>query len=143
MDQTTVRAGAPPRLTGAGMQTSNSTHGLPVRLDPMVGRREEVSLIRRLLQTSSRLVTLTGTAGVGKSRVAIAAAESLRRSVSGVWYVDVRGRGQDVALAVAQELKVDPGDDALGAVIAAIGDEDALLLIDDADEAVAETSAVV
>lgn len=143
MDQTTVRAGAPPRLTGVGMQTSNSTHGLPVRLDPMVGRREEVSLIRRLLQTSSRLVTVTGTAGVGKSRVAIAAAESLRRSVSGVWYVDVRGRGQDVALAVAQELKVDPGDDALGAVIAAIGDEDALLLIDDADEAVAETSAVI
>ncbi|MFF9564117.1 ATP-binding protein [Leifsonia sp. NPDC014704] len=125
------------------MQTSNSTHGLPVRLDPMIGRREEVSLIRRLLQTSNRLVTVTGTAGVGKSRVAIAAAESLRRSVSGVWYVDVRGRGHDVALAVAQELKVDPGDDALGAVIAAVGDEDALLVIDDADEAVAETSAMV
>ena len=125
------------------MRTSSSTHGLPVRLDPMVGRREEVSLIRRLLQTSSRFVTVTGTAGVGKSRVAIAAAESLRRSVSGVWYVDVRGRGRDVALAVAQELKVDPRDDALEAVITAIGDEDALLLIDDADEAVPETSTVI
>lgn len=125
------------------MQTSSSTHGLPVRLDAMVGRREEVSLIRRLLQTSTRLVTITGTAGVGKSRVAIAAADSLRRSVAGVWYVDVRGRGPDVALAIAQELRVDPRDDTLGAVIAAIADEDALLLVDDADEAVPETSAVI
>lgn len=109
----------------------------------MIGRREEVSLVRRLLQTSTRLVTLTGTAGVGKSRLAAAVAESLLRSVSGVWYVDLRGRGGEVASAIAHELKVDPGEDAVGAVIAAIGDTDTLLLLDDADGAVEEASAVV
>lgn len=125
------------------MYASSSAHGLPVRLDPMVGRREEVSLIRRLLQTSARLVTVTGGAGVGKSRVAIAAAEAMRRSVTGVWYVDLRGRGTDVATAVAQELKVDPGTGALRAIVTAIGTEETLLLLDDVDEAVAETSSVI
>ncbi|WP_431219759.1 ATP-binding protein [Leifsonia xyli] len=116
---------------------------MPARFDPLIGRREEVSLIRRLLQSSARLVTVTGAAGVGKSRLAIAAAEGMSRSVSGVWYVDLRGNGTDVASAIAHELKVDPAADALTAVIAAIGHDDALLLLDDVDEAVAETSAVV
>jgi len=122
---------------------STSAPGLPVRLDSLIGRREELSLIRRLLQTSARAVTITGAAGVGKSRVAIAAAESLKRSVSGVWYVDVSGSGGQVAAAVAHELKVDSGEDALSAVTSAIGESDCVLLLDGVDEAVAETTAFV
>lgn len=122
---------------------ASSAHGLPVRFDALVGRREEVSLIRRLLLSSARLVTVTGAAGVGKSRVAIAAAESLARSLDGIWYVDVRGRGDDVAAAIASELKIDPGAVPLAAVTAALSGADALLLLDDVDEVVAETSTVV
>ncbi|MGO4533859.1 helix-turn-helix transcriptional regulator [Leifsonia sp. 2MCAF36] len=125
------------------MLGSTATHDLPVRFDSMIGRREEVSLVRRLLQTSARVVTLTGAPGVGKSSVAVAVAESMQRSVSGVWYVDLRNRDTAVATLVAHELKVDPGDDAVDAVVAAIADADVLLLLDNADAAVPEVSAFV
>jgi non-specific serine/threonine protein kinase len=130
-------------MTSDGGRGARQAHGLPVRFDALVGRREEVSLIRRLLLSSARLVTVTGAAGVGKSRVAIAAAEGMARSVPGIWYVDARGRGDDVAAAIASELKVDPEPDPLQAVIAALSGREALLLLDDVDEVVAETSAVV
>ena len=125
------------------MPPSTATHVLPVRFDSMLGRREEVSVVRRLLQSSARVVTLTGSAGVGKSSVAIAAAGGMQRSVPGLWYVDLRDRGADVATSIAHELKADTGDDATAAIIAAISDEDVLLVLDNADDAVAETAAVV
>jgi non-specific serine/threonine protein kinase len=122
---------------------ATSAHGLPVRFDLLVGRREEASLIRRLLQGQTRLVTVTGAAGVGKSRLALAAAEGLARAVSGLWYVDVRERGVDVASAVAHQLRIDETADPTAAVIDAIADGDVLLLLDDVDGSVATTSSFV
>ena len=46
---------------------------LPVELSSFVGRRGEVAQVRRLL-AKSRLVTLTGVGGVGKTRLALRAA---------------------------------------------------------------------
>jgi non-specific serine/threonine protein kinase len=64
---------------------------MPVELDSFVGRREELSTVRRLL-SASRLVTLTGVGGVGKSRLAVRVGGELRRSFSdGVWLVELVG----------------------------------------------------
>src|ERR1700758_3133250 len=58
---------------------------LPAELTSFVGRRGEVAEIRQLL-AESRLVTLTGVGGVGKTRLALRAAAGLRRAVrDGVW----------------------------------------------------------
>jgi non-specific serine/threonine protein kinase len=127
------------------MGASNGDHVLPVHLDAMIGRREETAVIRRLLQSSARLVTVTGGAGVGKSRLSVAAAEGLRRSLPGaIWYLDVGDRddGADVAAAIAHVMKVDPGPDALGALVDEIGDHETLLLVDNADGVVDGLSAV-
>src|SRR6516225_9703016 len=60
---------------------------LPAELTSFVGRRDEVAEVRRLL-TGSRLVTLTGVGGVGKTRLALRAAAELRRTFrDGVWLV--------------------------------------------------------
>ena len=48
-------------------------------LSSFVGRRDDVAEVRRLLSTS-RLVTLTGPGGVGKTRLALEAANAVRRS---------------------------------------------------------------
>ena len=63
------------------------TGNLPAELTSFVGRRGELAEVRRLL-AGSRLVTLTGVGGVGKTRLALRAAAGLRRAFrDGVWLV--------------------------------------------------------
>ncbi|GGM64385.1 hypothetical protein GCM10010106_07910 [Thermopolyspora flexuosa] len=62
---------------------------LPVEVSGLVGRGPEVRAGLRLL-AHARLVTVTGPAGVGKSRVAIRIAESSRRRLpGGAWYAEL------------------------------------------------------
>ena len=64
-------------------------HNLPVQLTPLIGRRPEIVDVRRLLD-GERLVTLTGSAGVGKTRLALAvAAEAFDSHPGGVWWVEL------------------------------------------------------
>lgn len=58
-------------------------------MSSFVGRRQELVHLKRLLETA-RLVTVTGTAGVGKSRLALRLAQDVRRVFrDGVWLVDL------------------------------------------------------
>jgi predicted ATPase/DNA-binding CsgD family transcriptional regulator len=64
---------------------------LPVELTSFVGRRRELAETRRLL-ASSRLLTLTGVGGVGKTRLAMRMAAEVRRTFpDGVWFVELAG----------------------------------------------------
>jgi predicted ATPase/DNA-binding CsgD family transcriptional regulator len=62
---------------------------LPAELTTFVGRRAELATAKRLLE-ESRLVTLTGPGGVGKTRLALRLASQLERAFDdGVWVVDL------------------------------------------------------
>ena len=66
-------------------------NNLPVELSPFVGRGPELAEVTALL-TGSRLVTLTGTGGVGKTRLAAqVAAEAADGWPGGVWWVELAG----------------------------------------------------
>jgi len=82
---------------------------LPTPPAPLVDRRDELAMITGLLRDrSARMVTLTGPGGMGKTRLALAAAEALVPDRDGVWWVDlapVRDPAQ-VAGAVAAVLGV-------------------------------------
>jgi predicted ATPase/DNA-binding NarL/FixJ family response regulator len=81
---------------------------LPAELTSFVGRRGEVAEVRRLL-SRSRLVTLTGVGGVGKTRLALRAAAELRRAFGdGVWLVQLDQLRDEalVAQAVAGALSL-------------------------------------
>src|SRR5215469_3463665 len=64
-------------------------HNLPAELTSFVGRRRELSEVKRLL-TQTRLLTLTGGGGAGKTRLALrTAAEMARGFPDGVWLVSL------------------------------------------------------
>ncbi|MEU1994110.1 protein kinase [Nocardia gamkensis] len=73
-------------LTSAGRGTDGN---LPLELTSFIGRRTELAEVKSLLSTS-RLLTLTGIGGVGKTRLALRAAAGARSNFSdGVWLVEL------------------------------------------------------
>ncbi|MGW4533673.1 protein kinase domain-containing protein [Nocardia sp. NPDC004340] len=68
---------------------SSGVRNLPLELTSFVGRRTQMVEIENLL-AGSRLVTLTGIGGVGKSRLALRVAQKVKnRFTDGVWLVEL------------------------------------------------------
>ncbi len=64
-------------------------HNLPLELSSFVGREKELAEVKRLVETT-RLLTLTGSGGCGKTRLALAAAGELVEGFEdGVWMVEL------------------------------------------------------
>ncbi len=90
-----IRAG---EVDAPGAQKAR-LHNLPVQVTSFIGREKEIDQIRRLLADSTgdsqsrpptRLVTLTGPGGTGKTRLALrAAAEMLPDYPDGAWLVEL------------------------------------------------------
>ena len=72
------------------LQTLNSIpNNLPVQLTSFIGREKEIAEIKRLVE-HNRLVTLTGSGGVGKTRHSLqVAAEVLDAFPEGAWLVEL------------------------------------------------------
>ncbi len=74
---------------GLHKSPSAPPHNLPVQLTSFVGREREIAEVRRLLGTT-RLLTLTGTGGCGKTRLAYqVAADLIDGYEDGVWVVEL------------------------------------------------------
>jgi predicted ATPase/class 3 adenylate cyclase len=73
---------------------------LPVPANPLIGRKKELVDVLRLVDEGTRLVTLVGPGGIGKTRFALAAAgEAAEYFPDGVWFVDLTPV-RDLALVV-------------------------------------------
>lgn len=105
---------------------------VPAPLTALIGRHTEVSRVRDLL-ARSRLVTLTGPGGAGKTRLAIDI--SAREAANGqVWYVDLSSADlpELVASTVASALGATtaPNEDAGDVAASVLAPETGLLVLD-------------
>src|SRR5436190_6592471 len=77
------------------------SNNLPLQLTSFIGREREIATVKAQL-TRSRLVTLTGAGGSGKTRLAIQVAADLLESIAGgVWFVDLAPLSEESVLPQA------------------------------------------
>ncbi len=113
---------------------------LPAALSTFVGRRQERTDLVGLLDTS-RLVTLCGSPGVGKTRLALeVAAAVVHRHPDGVWLVELAPVAEPALLpqVVATELAIreHPGRDLLDTLVDEIREKGMLLVLDNCEHLV-------
>ena len=128
---------APPPAAGG-----NRRDNLPVAPNTLIGRGAELAAIASLLQ-ASRVVTIVGVGGSGKTRLAVEVARSvLGRYPDGVWLVELAPVRDDagVAGAAAAPLDVVP-DRGGGGMLERLGEflsrRQALLVLDNCEHVIA------
>jgi predicted ATPase/class 3 adenylate cyclase len=115
-------------------------NNLPVQVSSFIGREAELSEVGQLI-AAARLVTLTGSGGAGKTRLALQfAAGLLDGSGDGVWFVDLAPL-QDtelVAVTMANVLGIPVDEDrpAADTLVDAVGRHSLLVLLDNCEHVI-------
>ena len=132
-----------PTVAAPGSALPRPAHNLPPQLTPLLGREQDEAAAGHLLrQPEVRLLTLTGPAGVGKTRLAVQVAGGLAADFAhGVCFVPLAAvRDPDLVLpALAQTLGLrETGGQPLAATLAAaLGDKHVLLVLDNFEQVLA------
>ncbi|HVT70305.1 MAG TPA: BTAD domain-containing putative transcriptional regulator [Trebonia sp.] len=135
-----VRAAAPPKAAG----------NLREPLSSFVGRDAELEQLREALGRS-RLVTLTGPGGVGKTRLAVAAAAALRdEHRDGAWLVELASVAQagEVAPATASALEASalagpqPAGSTTQLIVRHLAGRSLIVVLDNCEHVIGEASAL-
>lgn len=124
-------------LTPTGRRTLGN---LPLELTSFIGRRSELSKVTSAL-SKSRLVTLTGIGGIGKTRLALRAAGEARADFTGgVWFADlseVRDGSRPVdAVAAIFGLRDESGRSLQAMLVEFLSTRQLLLVLDNCEQAV-------
>jgi len=120
---------------------------LPAQLTSFIGREREIADLKRQLG-SSRLVTMTGAGGCGKTRLSLQVAQDVAaRFPHGVWFVDLApltdpDRVSQV-LATALGLREQPGRPLRGTVVEFLSGKSLLLVFDNCEHLLESCASLV
>lgn len=123
--------------SGLDVPRLSRRHNLPESTTAFVGRDRELTELRGLI-AEMRLVTLTGTGGSGKTRLALAlAADVGTDALDGVWFVELAPLSDPSlvpqAVAAAIGVRETPGQPLLQTLAATLGTRAVLLLLDNCE----------
>ncbi|GLY74592.1 ATP-binding protein [Actinoallomurus iriomotensis] len=137
------KAGVPDRRTLATLAETPADGGeLPAYPTSFIGREHERAVVSSALRTA-RLVSLVGTGGMGKTRLAVEVAASLAVDTAFVDLVPVRGGGVDQAVARVLGVAERPPRTPADAVIDRLRSHRTLLVLDNCEHVIAEVCALV
>ncbi len=130
----------------APVRGAATSPGLPRPRTPLIGREREAARVLDLVR-QARIVTLTGPGGVGKTRLALHAAEELA-TLADVRFVELAHLAAgtpaaEVAQAIAASMGVGDGDDPVAATVAAHEHHDALLVVDNCEHVIDGAAEVI
>jgi predicted ATPase/class 3 adenylate cyclase len=113
-------------------------NNLPVQLTSFIGRDDQLGEIKRLM-ANTRLLTLTGPGGTGKTRLSLQlASETLPDYRDGAFFVDLAPindpRLVPAAIARALAIQEDPGVPILDTLKRGLGEKEVLLVLDNFEQ---------
>ena len=116
---------------------THSRHNLPPEFTPFIGREQEILQVRELLR-EHRLVTLTGSGGVGKTRLSLQVARaSLEAFPDGVWFIELASLVDPnlLPLTVATDLglREEPGRSIIESLSDFLKKRQALIVLDNCE----------
>jgi predicted ATPase len=134
------------RFQAAAEAPPSPPTSLPAPRTSFVGRDRELAQIEDLLQTGSRLLTLVGPGGIGKTRLATEAAQRVAdRYSDGVVFVPLDGleNAERVPAAIAEALGVrELGGDAVAALVGHLRRRRLLLVLDNFEHVISSAHVV-
>jgi predicted ATPase len=127
----------PPEPVVPGSAFIPESH-LPLLPLSVIGRDDDIARIANLLRTGTRLLTLTGPGGIGKSTLAVATAQTLLADYpDGAWFIDLApALTQETAIAaIAQGIGVRElaGQTSVPDLLATLRAKRTLLIFDNAE----------
>jgi len=136
MEPNQAISGGPGTALSAG-ETGTRRSGIPAPVTALIGRRKECEGVTTALD-SSRLVTLMGPGGVGKSRLALAVAAQLQARFGGrAWWVELAPVTRDdmAAQAIADAIgaRDASGLNLAESIAARVADHPALIVLDNCE----------
>jgi predicted ATPase/DNA-binding CsgD family transcriptional regulator len=133
------------RAYRARARAARNRSALPQPLDSFVGRAAELTEVRRLAHRE-RLITVTGPAGVGKTRLIREVAAHVQGSFVAIHFVELVAISDPAAVAeaVAEALGGNAADgDPVTKLVARLDDHKVLLLLDNCEQVVDACRALV
>jgi predicted ATPase/DNA-binding XRE family transcriptional regulator len=138
---------SPRKQVRPSLQPVSGPHGnLPLQLTSFVGRANEASAIDALMQ-KNRLVTLTGSGGVGKTRLALQVAAGFAdRALEGAWFVELASLTEPAlipsTIAGALQCALPAGGDPLENLLTMLARKRIVLVLDNCEHLIAAVRAV-